>query len=768
MKLTVHRLLSLIKNNLMIFISLILISMPGMILMTALNGSINSLNQSLIDYQDESVYPDLTVTVDVDPSILEATILSYEQVDKVNFRSVYDASFKYESNLFSSRVFSYPEEGFQQFHVYEECEKLTTFPSVEIEYNFAKANNIVIGDIMKVNNGSTWRNCEITKFVSSYECLYMKRDAYSWGKTSDFGYIYFSENDFYRLFSPTYYQILILTKGHVDPSPMFDELASESVAKHIVSYYTKENSPVNSSTRINLEPLKSVSYIIPPIFLAVTLLFIYLFFSRVIRKQRKEIGIYLALGYSNWQISLLFLSFIGIIMLIASVLGTVLGYELLKLVCKLYATSFHLLSYQVIFSWPIALFSVGITLLVGILSSLITTFCLLKKDPSENLSLCPLGSSKPSLPVRTIFKKLPSLFKMNIASFFRHKGRNIVTIICLSFSFILILTSLSFSLSKNYLMENNYGFRMNYDVQTVFNDTSTEEILTEVENYPECQKAEPMVYSSLKLEFQSQSSDIILCGLNPDTEMIGIEDEKEVRLHPSENGLTLEYHLCQQLGIKKGDYVTLNDEEYPVIDISFQNMNRIQYSGLNLAKQILQKETNCLLINVLNEDKVSLVNKLSALKGYYSSTFTSLLMEANKEDFEVLDIGVGIIIIFAALITILIVYNVSLMLLDDKHYDYAVMLSLGYNYKDIFFSLLGNSLSQLLLASLIGILSGNSIAYLVLKEISTKSRNYPLRNGIGLCFIVFAIMLVMTLITQLISIIKVRRIRLLDVIKDQN
>lgn len=123
--------------------------------------------------------------------------------------------------------------------------------------------------------------------------MYIKRDDFSFGKNSDFGYLYLEEDDYGALFLESIpNQLLVRTTPDADADQVIENLMTGLAEKVPISGTTFENSGLYRSFTTSLEPLEAVSYVIPSIFLVVTLLFINLFLTQIIRSQRTEIGIY--------------------------------------------------------------------------------------------------------------------------------------------------------------------------------------------------------------------------------------------------------------------------------------------------------------------------------------------------------------------------------------------------------------------------------------------------------------------------------------------
>lgn len=127
-----------------------------------------------------------------------------------------------------------------------------------------------------------------------------------------------------------------------------------------------------------------------------------------------------------------------------------------------------------------------------------------------------------------------------------------------------------------------------------------------------------------------------------------------------------------------GDEVQVNAISLEVIGISDQMLNRIQYVSLEQSRRVLGRAPNSLLLNVDAANEDALLEKRSESDGYYGTVFKHLQYAANLDDFQSLDVGAWIIAVFASVVALLILYNMSMITLNEKKYDYCILMSMGY------------------------------------------------------------------------------------------
>ena len=97
-----------------------------------------------------------------------------------------------------------------------------------------------------------------------------------------------------------------------------------------------------------LEQLRTIAFVIPPIFLAVAAFLIHMVLSRLIETERESIGLLKSFGYSNWEVGWHYLKLSLIIAAFGIALGSGVGIWLGRWMTELYRDYFRFpfLSYQ--------------------------------------------------------------------------------------------------------------------------------------------------------------------------------------------------------------------------------------------------------------------------------------------------------------------------------------------------------------------------------------------------------------------------------------
>jgi putative ABC transport system permease protein len=114
-----------------------------------------------------------------------------------------------------------------------------------------------------------------------------------------------------------------------------------------------------------LQQLKAMQRILPPIFLLVAAFLVNMTLSRLIALEREQVGLLKAMGYSSWAVARHYVAFVSVIALCGSVIGLVAGWWLGNGLALLYGRFFN---------FPALLFSrdpqiYGIAIIVAVISA---------------------------------------------------------------------------------------------------------------------------------------------------------------------------------------------------------------------------------------------------------------------------------------------------------------------------------------------------------------------------------------------------------------
>ena len=105
--------------------------------------------------------------------------------------------------------------------------------------------------------------------------------------------------------------------------------------------YLRKDQQSHAFIDAELQQLRAMSRVVPPIFLAVAAFMINTTLARLVAMERQQIGLLKALGYSNFSVALHYLKFVSVIAVLGIAIGMVAGVWLGRGLTRLYGEFYH-------------------------------------------------------------------------------------------------------------------------------------------------------------------------------------------------------------------------------------------------------------------------------------------------------------------------------------------------------------------------------------------------------------------------------------------
>ena len=570
----------------------------------------------------------------------------------------------------------------------------------------------------------------------------------------------------------------------------------------VKSSYDFNNSSVKKRIDDNLSAIETMSILMPVIFFVIILIVVFLFMSLIVKQSRRDIGILRALGFSKKSIKLLFCAVNLIVSLFSIAIGSLIGYCLMRYVGDYYADFFPLPAFTFRFDMLMFGLSAICTIIVGQISTLISTGTISRILPSEAMSRpAPEAVEIPRL-ARRLTQNASPVTKFSIAILFRNKMRFVFSVICIAASVMMIFSSLAFITSKNYMLHQLYDERIHYDCQIFFDKDPEDELIKEISALKYVNDVQKLPFYQTEIEYGGKTEKAVINSLSPDTELVGVYDPKNNKMNIPESGIILEKHLAQSIGAGIGDTVKIRDQDVIVEGISDQSVSRFQYMSYNAAKQLGDVTIGSLICNIDRDDEQKLLEYLtdkaserykssqSALldggqseegseeeqeeqeevkdgANYLYTVFTQRAFEGNEKIFKTYDLAAWIIIGFAIIIGLVIVINIAQTNLLEKKRELCVMRTLGFRHNDISKKWFWQSFLQFIFSCIIGLPIGIFIAKYGLQQLSTSAREYVFANSIAEYIFTILLVLAYVIISHFIAMHSMKKWDLVESVKDK-
>ena len=210
----------------------------------------------------------------------------------------------------------------------------------------------------------------------------------------------------------------------------------------------------------------AIAKVFPVFFLLVAALVCLNTMSRMVEEERTQIGIFKALGYSNFKIMFCYIFYVSIATLLGGIIGLMIGYQVLpRTIYGIYSFTYYLPDI-IIYINPIH-FTL-IILIALILTNLVTMFSCYRE-----LSEVPASLLRPKAPkagkkvflerINFIWKRIKFSGKVTIRNLFRYKKRIFMTVIGIAGCTALMLTGFGLKDSITDMIDIQFGNIFKYD-----------------------------------------------------------------------------------------------------------------------------------------------------------------------------------------------------------------------------------------------------------------------------------------------------------------
>lgn len=526
-----------------------------------------------------------------------------------------------------------------------------------------------------------------------------------------------------------------------------------------------------------LDELRSMAAIIPPIFLFVAAFLVNMILTRLITLEREQIGLLKALGFSETEVALHYIKLTVVIALIGVAIGFVAGNWTGREMTQLYARffSFPFLIFRE--SFDLYAISAGICVAAAFVGAIRAIWSVVAL-PAAVAMLPPAP-----LRFRALFGRargsvfVSQLTIMAFRQIIRAPVRSLLTSVGIAFSVALLVVSMFSADSVHYMVEEIF-FRMErQDASLYFDRERPMAALDSVRQFPGVMRAEPFRALSVTLHAGHRSKDLTIFGVGGNTDLGRIMDADMRPIPPPPNGLLLIGRVADTLGVRVGDTVEVELVEkdhrrivVPVTGISqslvgidaymhIDALNRLvgdgrRISGARVSLDMLQKDA------LYAEIKKTPAIAFAMLIGLSRDRFRATI-EQNIAMIQVVYTTLAVIVAFG------LVYNSARIQLSERARELASLRVLGFTPAEVSNVLMTELAVVVFAAQPLGLLLGIGFSRLVIDGISSDLFRIPFVINSSTLAISSLVVLGASLMSALIVRRRIDRLDLVAVLKSR-
>ena len=696
-----------IKQNLSQFITIFLMVLIGVMVYVGIEAYMDGMTSAADNFYKNNNIQDLNVMGNLSDKDLDK-IKSLDNVKDAEKKLVVNAIDKNDKD--KTYLLSFIDSNnISKFHIMDGEKFDVNKKGAWVDNFYAEKNNLKVGDTIKIKYDTFSLEEKILGLINVPDHIYDVKDESEFvPNRENFGFVYLSVNEI----PESYIKDLAMKEMKITDEKIFDKYVTNFNYKEYIPYnYIMvdvnkkknvtsvkediEDKVSNAKAIVKIEDTLSyqryqgeidegASYvgIFSGLFLFIAMLSVITTMTRVVKKQKLQIGTMKALGIKNSKIVMHYIGYGFFVSLAAAIVGIILG--------KYFIGTFFLNMEMDYFEVPngvpvVKPLSYLVALLVVMVVSFITYLTCRKelfKKPAEALrnEVPNVKVSSLNLSTKGIFKKLNFSSKWNYRDILRNKFRTVTAVVGIVGCCMLIVCAFGMLNSMNHFIklqfEDLYNFNYKLSLKENINDDelkvltdkygdNTSETLTIETKIGKEREANTIFVTNAGnlVRFQNKNGEFIKVNKNNGVYVTRkLADQKNLKV-----GDTIKWHIygvnkyyeSKIVGLTKDPQVqnlTMTKEYLESLDIDYKPDSLYTNTDLKGIKDI----KNVSLVQDINELKNSLESMLSMMK--------SMIM---------------LIIVFAIGLGAIIIYNMGILSYSEKQYQFATLKVLGFSDKKI-------------------------------------------------------------------------------------
>ncbi len=624
---------------------------------------------------------------------------------------------------------------------------------VWLDKRFADAQNLTVGDNISFSfNGITIEK-EIKGIGYSPEYVYEASPTSILPDFKDMGFAYLSHNAF-----PSNIQYNVLLVKFNQSADDFEDSLEKSVD---CLSFTRQSEHVSvSQFNEEMSQHKMIGNVFPIVFILVTFLTLLTTMTRIIAHQRTQIGVLKAVGYRNRSIIMHYMSYGFWPVLGGAILGLVLGPAIIPNL--FYPTMSYRYSLP---AWhPGFDMSFIIVAAVMVISSLFVSYLaarnISKENPANTMRpKAPNISSSGFLESSKLWSKVGFNIRWNYRDTKRNKFRALMAIVGVMGCVALLVSAFGMNDSMEHLKTWEYDDISHFESKLIVESGAS---LSDIDSIREDVNGSTIMEQAIEIKVQGNEKVGSLLVLN-DTNLISHTDKNGNPINLSDTDISLSAKIADSLNVGVGDTIEwhiVGSDEWVKCEIT--NIHGEPLSqGIILSKDMLE-ESN------LTFSPTSIITSKNVTEDYDSIKSISTLTEMKNNWDEMTGsvmMMVSILIFFAVLLAIVVLYNLGILSFTEIEREIATLKVLGFKTTDLRKLLLTQNVVFTAIGFILGVPLGFYLMTLMMNA-AGESLYYIPSLTLGNIALSAVITFAVSIVVNLLFSSKIRNLNMVEALKD--
>ena len=751
------------KENKMQFIAIFLMSFITLLAFAGIGSEVQGLQDNLNDYYNETNmanayilgnnlneslikdFQDMNSTTGVESQFVVKSIADFDTDPTVTLHFL-------EKNNISKY---YPVEGGNIDFNDED--------GIWLDARFAETQNLSVGDNISLSFNGLTLNKTIRGLGYSPDYVYEEPEN---GLISDFKYQGFGylSNKAYPGSDMPHNKLLLTTnlnnsEYYNQVREMFHDKSHDDIINS-VSFMPREDSGSDNQIQDEIKQHVVLAVMFPIIFVVVALLILLTTMTRIVNRQRTQIGTLKAIGFENKPLILHYLSYGFYLTLIGSVLGIIIGHHTIP-----YIFVDTMKSYYTLPCWDpgfnISFIVVALLIVIGsLICSYFAVSSIIKEPPSATLKAKPPKISKIGFIENTrIWNKLGFNLRWNIRDINRNKLRAVITLFGVIGCTVLLISAFGMHDGVNDLKTWKYDDINHYQTQLILQDNVSQSQIDSIINEV---NGTPVMTKSIQINASGVKKTQVL-SVYDKTPLITPTDKNQHEMTLPNDGIAISQKTAELFGLKVGDQIKwhLYGNETWINSTVKAIYGDPSVQGITISPDYAEQ----INISFKPTEVVTEKNITEDIDGVGAINDHEDLTNSWDKFTQTANLLIIILVIFAVLLAVVVLYSLGLLGFTEVERDMATLKVLGFQLSD----LRKLFITQYLGVSIVGFLIGIPTGYYVLESIrsNTDKLYYPADYSLTTIAISFVITIIVSAIVNLLLANKLKNIDMVEALKKE-
>lgn len=521
--------------------------------------------------------------------------------------------------------------------------------------------------------------------------------------------------------------------------------------------------------------IDSIAAVFPIFFMLVVFLMSLNTMTRMIEEERGEIGTYVSLGISKIKIVSSYLFYVLIATSIGLSIGLSIGYAYVPHVLySIYHANFVIPQLKTYAEVIPCVSIILVTMSLMVIVTLVTVLKDFKYVPATLLRPEPPKNGKKVLleKIKFIWNKLSFTWKVTFRNLFRYKKRIIMTVLGISGCTALLLTGFGIRDSVSSLVSIQYDKIHVYDTMLILNDEQ-KTINEEINKVLNDNNINNLLYAHMEnytFNADNKNIDTYLIAfddLSLVDNYIKINDLNGNKIELSDNGVIITSKMAELLNAEVGKSISIRNSENELFVLKVEGIcenyvNSYIYMSSNYYNKIFNEISyNTIITNVDESLATTLMDT-----GYFSNIqFTTDSLDVFNDIISGMNNIVYLIIISSSLLTIIVLYNLTTININERKREIATLKVLGFKDNEVSTYVYRETIILTSIGIIIGLFLGITLNHFVLTIAETDEILFVKNINILSYIYTFLIMIFFTVLVQIVTHFSLKKIDMIESLK---